>query len=237
MAAYMQTVALLARKGGAGKTTCAIHMGALAQAGGQRVLFFDLDPQRSLATWWQSRAADTPPLIETDPARLADLLGEADREGYDLAVVDTPPAVTFDTARVAALASLVLIPLRPSILDIYAVESTAAVVRTTRTPAILVLNACMPPTGAGEAPTTLEARAALKGMTLPVAATALAQRMDYARALNSGEAVTEFAPASKAAAEITRLWHEVHQEMSHDPQTDRSRRCDGEEARAGAAGA
>lgn len=47
-------------------------------------------------------------------------------------------------------------------------------------------------------------------MATPVAATALAQRMDYARALNSGEAVTEFAPASKAAAEITRLWHEVH---------------------------
>jgi chromosome partitioning protein len=158
----MKIVALLARKGGAGKTTCAIHMGALAQADGQRVLFFDLDPQRSLATWWQSRTAATPPLVETDANRLADLLGEADHEGFDLAVVDTPPAVTFDTARVAALASLVLIPLRPSILDIYAVESTAAVVRTTQARALLVLNACMPPTGAGEAPTTVEARTALK---------------------------------------------------------------------------
>jgi chromosome partitioning protein len=237
MAAYMNTVALLARKGGAGKTTCAIHMGALAQAAGQRVLFFDLDPQRSLATWWQSRTADMPPLIETDAGRLAALLEDAAREGYDLAVVDTPPAVTFDTARVAALASLVLIPLRPSILDIYAVESTAAVVQTAKAKALLVLNACMPPTGAGEAPTTTEARTALKGMALPVAATALAQRMDYTRALNNGEAVTEFAPASKAAAEITRLWREVHQEMSDDPQTDRSRRSDGEEATAGATSA
>ena len=49
---------------------------------------------------------------------------------------------------------------------------------------------------------------------LPVAAASLAQRIDFTRALNSGEAVSEFAPASKAAAEMQRLWHEVQQEMS-----------------------
>jgi Flp pilus assembly CpaE family ATPase len=38
--------------------------------------------------------------------------------------------------------------------------------------------------------------------------------MDFTRALNSGEAVNEFAPASKAAAEMRRLWREVQQEMS-----------------------
>ena len=45
----MQVLSLLARKGGAGKTTAAIHMGVQAQATGRRVLFVDLDPQRSLA--------------------------------------------------------------------------------------------------------------------------------------------------------------------------------------------
>jgi chromosome partitioning protein len=210
----MKTIALLARKGGSGKTTCAIHMGVLAQAGGLRVMFFDLDPQRSLAAWWQSRAASTPPLVETDARRLPELLREASGEGYDLAVVDTPPAVTFDTAQVAGAADLVLIPLRPSILDIYSVEGTAAVVKATNTRALLVLNACMPPTTAGELGTTAEARTALAGMGLPVAAASLAQRIDFTRALNSGEAVSEFAPASKAAAEMQRLWHEVREEMS-----------------------
>lgn len=210
----MKTVALLARKGGAGKTTCAIHTAALAQHDGQRVLLFDLDPQRSLAAWWRSRAAATPGLIETDAKRLPGLLREAEREGYDLAVVDTPPAVTFDTARVAAEVDLVLVPLRPSILDILAVESTAAVVNTaSRARTLLVLNACMPPTLGGEAPTTIEARTALADMGLPVAAAALAQRLDFTRALNSGEAVNEFAPASRAAAEVARLWQEIQQEM------------------------
>ena len=97
---------MLARKGGVGKTTCAIHMGVLAQAAGQKVVLFDLDPQRSLTVWWRSRAAETPVLVELDARRLRDMLKVASTEGYDLAVVDTPPAVTFDTAQVAAAVDL-----------------------------------------------------------------------------------------------------------------------------------
>lgn len=210
----MRTIALLARKGGAGKTTIAIHMGVLAQATGRRVLFFDLDPQRSLAQWWHSRAAETPPLIETDARRLPELLHEASSEGYEVAVIDTPPAVTFDTAQVAVVADLVLIPLRPSILDVYSVEGTATVVKASKRPALLVLNACIAPTIGGEAATTREARTALAGLSLPVAEASLSQRLDFTRALNSGEAVTEFAPASRAAAEMERLWREVQKEIT-----------------------
>jgi chromosome partitioning protein len=210
----MKSVALLARKGGVGKTTCAIHMGVLAQAAGSKVAFIDLDPQRSLTAWWRSRAADTPILIESDARRLGEVLRVAAAEGYDLAVIDTPPAVTFDTAQVAAAVDLVLIPLRPSILDIYAVESTAEVVKAAKAEALLVLNACYPPQGIGEAPTTVEARKAMEGMSLPVAKASLSQRMDFTRALNDGEAVNEFAPGSKAALEAERLWREVQRRLS-----------------------
>jgi len=209
----MNTVALLARKGGAGKTTCAIHMGVLAQQSGLRVLFFDLDPQRSLSTWWQSRAAETPGLIETDARRLPELLKVAKADGYDLAMVDTPPAVTFDTTRVASAADLVLIPLRPSILDIYAVTSTVEVVRATGTPSLMVLNACPAPRGDQEAATTVEARKALVGMPADLATASLAQRIDYTRALNGGEAVNEFAPGSKAAQETQQLWAEIQERL------------------------
>jgi chromosome partitioning protein len=209
----MKSVALLARKGGSGKTTCAIHMGVLAQAAGLKVAFIDLDPQRSLTAWWRSRAAETPVLLESDARRLPDILAAAAAGGFDLAVIDTPPAVTFETAKVASAVNLVLIPLRPSILDIYAVESTAEVVLSTKTPALLVLNACIPPREVGEAPTTTEARKALGGIAIPVAEASLSQRMDYTRALNDGEAVNEFAPESKAATEMDRLWREVQRRL------------------------
>jgi hypothetical protein len=44
---------------------------------------------------------------------------------------------------------------------------------------------------------------------VPLAEASLAQRMDYTRALNEGAAVNEFAPASRAAGEMSRLWAEV----------------------------
>jgi chromosome partitioning protein len=211
----MKSIALLARKGGTGKSTIAIHMGVLAQAEGLKVAFIDLDPQRSLTAWWRSRDGRPPVLLESDARRpLADVLGVAAAEGYDLTVIDTPPAVTFETAKVASIVDLVLIPLRPSILDIYAVESTAEVVKATRTPGLLVLNSCLPPKETGEAPTTTEARTALAGIPLPVAEASISQRMDYTRALNDGEAVNEFAPGSKAAIEMERLWREVHRRLS-----------------------
>jgi chromosome partitioning protein len=210
----MKSVALLARKGGTGKTTCAIHLGVLAQADGQKVAFVDLDPQRSLTAWWDSRSAGTPILLKSDARRLGDVLSVAAAEGYDLIIIDTPPAVTFETAKVAGAVDLVLIPLRASILDIYAVGSTVEVVKATRTPGLLVLNSCLPPKEAGEAPTTAEARKALEGLDMPVAEASISQRMDYTRALNDGEAVNESAPGSKAAIEMERLWREVQRRLS-----------------------
>ena len=100
-------------------------------------------------------------------------------------------------ARVAAAADLVLVPLRPSILDIRAVDSTAAVVTASKK-ALLVLNACQPAQMLGDASATLYARKALLvGLGVPVAATSLAHRVDYQRALNDGEAVNEFAPDNR----------------------------------------
>ncbi len=209
----MKTVALLARKGGTGKTSVAIHMGVLAEAAGRKVTFLDLDPQKSLTEWWNGRIHSTPNLIAGDVRQLPALLKVASDGGFDLTIIDTPPAVSFETALVAATADLVLIPLRPSILDIRAVDSTAAIVRSSKTRALLVLNACLPPQMLGEASATLDARKALEALEMPVAATSLAQRVDYQRALNDGEAVNEFAPDSRAAAEMKRLWAEVEQEL------------------------
>jgi len=205
----MHVLALLARKGGAGKTTLAVHLGVQAQASGRRVLFCDLDPQRSLGGWWRLRQAASPALVETDAARLQGVIEAARADGVDLVVIDSPPSVTFDTLRVAGLADLVVIPLRPSILDIQAVGGTVEAVRGTGTLARMVLNACPAPRGMAEAAVTLDARKALAGYGVPVAEAAIADRRDFARALNGGEAVSEFAPASKAAAEIHQLWQEI----------------------------
>ena len=62
----MPSIALLAQKGGAGKTTLAVHLAVIAGPG---TLLADLDPQRSAAGWWESRDADYPGLAVGEAAR------------------------------------------------------------------------------------------------------------------------------------------------------------------------
>ena len=205
----MKTLALLARKGGAGKTTLAIHLAVIAARAGKRVLLVDTDPQRSAAAWWRSRPADVPELVETDATKLPAVLAAAEEAGVDLVVVDTRPSVEADTGTVAKLADLVLIPTRPAILDLRAIAETVRTVRNTKTAAVIVLNATPAGrvgVGVREAGITLEARRALQAYDVPVAPVAITNRADLAHALTGGLAINEFAPRSKGAAELNQLF-------------------------------
>lgn len=201
----MKTLAILSQKGGAGKSTLAVHLAVLAQGEGKRVLLVDTDPQRSTAGWWHSRQAETPELVESAVDDLPRVLAAAKADGVDLVVVDTAPHSERGTATAARLADLVLIPCRPGILDLRAVGSTSDIAKATKARAAIVLNAC-PPGRDGDASITREARTALAEYGLPVVGPAIAQRAALAHALIDGRAVTEFEADGKAAAEIEALW-------------------------------
>jgi chromosome partitioning protein len=218
----MKTLALLARKGGAGKTTLAIHLAVIAARAGKRVLLVDTDPQRSAAAWWRSRPADVPELVECDATKLAPVLAAAEEAGVDLVVVDSRPSVEADTGAVAKLANLVLIPTRPAILDLRAIAETVRVVMNAKKPALIVLNAT-PAARAGvrEAAITAEARRALAAYDVPVAPVAITSRADLSHALVGGLAVNEFAPNGKAAAELGELFKIVEKALWPKPRARR----------------
>lgn len=201
----MQTIALLSRKGGSGKTTLAAHLSVVASST-RRVLVIDCDPQRSLAAWWHSRGADVPELVEVEASRLREVLKSAKRDGVDVCIVDTRPSVEADTVQVAALSDLVLIPTRPAILDLRAIAGTAEVVRATHTRAFVVLNAVPAPREGVDASVTTAARVALDAYGVPVAPPALAARAAFAAALNEGLTATEMEPGGKAASELQALY-------------------------------
>ena len=84
----MRVLALASQKGGSGKTTLAGHLAVQAQrAGAGPVVLIDIDPQGSLADWWNEREAELPAFAQTTVARLANDLQVLRQQGFRLAVM------------------------------------------------------------------------------------------------------------------------------------------------------
>lgn len=229
----MKVIGLLSRKGGVGKTTLAVHLAVLAQQSGQRTLLVDLDPQGSAAAWWRAREAQTPQLVAPTPGDLRDILDAAREDGVDLAVIDARPSVEADVVHVATLADLVLVPTRPAIFDLRAILGTLDVVKGVARRSLIVLNACPPPRGAGEASIVTDARRALMAFGVPVASVAIINRTAFASAAVTGLTAPETEPDSKAAKEMRALWRIVEKELNHAKAQSVTDRRSGTEAGGG----
>ena len=198
----MKTVALLAQKGGTGKTTLALHLAVEAdRAARAPVVVIDLDPQKSAARWYRKREADRPILVDPGQRGLGDVLDICRDDGVGLVLIDTAPHALANATAAASVADLVVIPTRAGILDIEAIDQTVDIVRRVDVPAVIVLNAVRP-----RGPLTGEARQALKVYGLPVCPTAIVHRAALADALIDGRGVQELDPRGKAAAEIAAVW-------------------------------
>ncbi len=198
----MKTIAMVSQKGGAGKTTVAVHLAVCADLSGKRAAVIDIDPQASALEWHSRRQADTPEVIRAKPEQLAGLLDQARANGADLTIIDTAPHSDRAAIVAADLADLVLIPCRPAAFDVAAIGTTLGLLKLSKTTdrAAILLNA-VPPRGAQ----TEEAAAGLATLAT-VVPVRLAHRAAYSHAVNDGRSVEEFEPHGKAAEEIRALY-------------------------------
>jgi chromosome partitioning protein len=197
----MRVLAMASQKGGSGKTTLSGHLAVQAQlAGAGPVVLIDIDPQGSLADWWNEREAELPAFAHTTVARLAGDLEMLRQQGFRLAVIDTPPAITMAIQSVINVAELIVIPTRPSPHDLRAVGATVDLCERAGKPLLFVVNAATP-----KAKITYEAAVALSqhGTVAPVT---LHHRTDYAASMIDGRTVMEVDPTGRSAAEVTELW-------------------------------
>lgn len=194
----MKTIALIAQKGGVGKTTIAVN---LAVTAGMSTVLFDLDPQESAVMWADRRKSDSPHVEFLTERRLSEGLRVAKQEQYDLAIIDTPPAAGPQAYTAAQAANLVLIPCRPSLIDLDAIRRTAQLIKSAAVPAFVIFN-----TAPHSATTLLEdARAIVEGAGLSVCPVILRERSVYRGSWPVGRTVVELEPNSKAAQEINKL--------------------------------
>ncbi len=202
----MKNIAIVARKGGSGKTTVAVNLAIAAHRRGYGVQLADTDPQGSAAEVMKVRTAEGPQVLRLSGGELFRLQKAGPDGRAETTILDTPAASEDAIGHAIALAHLSLLVVRPTFLDIAATLQTAQVLRRLRKPGLIVLNQAPVTRGGVEPPAVKRALEALRLMQLPVAPVILRSRALYQTTLATGQSVEELAPGNPAAEEIAALW-------------------------------
>jgi len=118
-----EIIAITQQKGGVGKSTIAMHLGAAFHEMGKQVLVVDADGQNTLVHW-ASASAEGEAGIPFPVVNLSEAGGQIHREirkfidNYDIIIVDCPPSITEKVSGVILLAaSVAVIPTSSSPAD------------------------------------------------------------------------------------------------------------------------
>ena len=207
--AHILTIAQ--QKGGSGKTTLAVTLAVTWARLGARVAVLDTDPQGSLGRWFRTRrqALDDPGLdFATASAWGVGYECEKLARTCDLVIVDTPPKVDSDLRPALREASLVLVPVAGSHVDLWATEGVLEMAERLGKPALIVLNRMASGTRLAE-----EVAVRAGALSVPVAAGRLGNRVAFAETLGQGRAVGETG-ASPARREAEALAAEILARLS-----------------------
>jgi chromosome partitioning protein len=210
----MHILMLAKEKGGAGASTLARELGVLAAAGGQRVVFIDLDPQASLSKWWNRRTAGAegepnPALAAPTPDQLFAVLHQLrDADAADLVIIDVPPSVHSFLLGVMRAADFILVPSRPTSDDFDALPAVVAMIEQSGKRYAFAITQAPPGRrirAVDEAIPILARQGRVAGV--------LRFRTAFPTAAAAGQTTTEFEPEGKAAAEVRELWDFIAGEL------------------------
>lgn len=214
----MKTLAVMSRKGGAGKTTVAVNLMLAARAMGVRAVLADADPMRSAHEVLKGRDEAPALLFETSASKLFALAEACRRGGAELLIIDTPAAPEADVAEAVKVADLCLAVSRPTYLDLAAAVLSVAVIQRLGREGVIVLNQCPPARAGVEPPAVLKAFEALRFANLPVAPTAVRSRLVYQTAFAQGRSVLEIDADGAAAREVRTLFGQVWRRLNGERQ-------------------
>jgi chromosome partitioning protein len=198
-----KVVVLAASKGGPGKTTLAAALAVRACQESQGVALIDLDPQQSLARWWELRGAWKHPELIADVEVPSAGVETARGKGCDWVFIDTPPGFLSTIEAAIGVANLVLVPVRASALDVEAVAPVVELCQAQNVPFAFVINQA-------EARWKMtESAANFLGNYGKVLEEFVSYRKPYITGMTLGQTGPEVENDGKCSAEINALWRVV----------------------------
>lgn len=197
----MNVVVLAATKGGVGKTTLASALSVRAAEESKRVALIDLDPQESLASWWERRGSTGNPKLFENVEATAEAIELLMSRGFEWVFIDTPPGGLKFTEPAIAAADIVLIPTRASALDVEAVDVVVELCRARHKPFAFIINHANP-----QWKLTKSTAAYLRSSGHTVLDQFVAYRMAYIAAMTLGKSGPEVERDGAARGEIDALW-------------------------------
>lgn len=208
MAGRVITVAQ--QKGGAGKTTLVAHLAIAFRQNGNSVATVDIDPQASLTRWFEARRAHKGNAIDITHSQITGwrTAGEVEKlaRSHDVVVIDSPPHAETEARLAVRAATLVIVPVQPSPMDVWATTPTLEMAKQERVRALIVLNRVPPRAKLADA-----LIAKMTELGVDVAETQIGNRVSFAAALLDGHSVTETDKGTRAAEEMRALAAEVLQ--------------------------
>ena len=195
-------LAVLAHKGGVGKSTLTRSLAVQGLLAGLKVAIIDTDTDQYTTFKWSLRRTESvPEVVRLGERTVKDIVTELKNRGAQLIVIDTPPHSRPIINLAAEEADAALIVTQPYQDDVQEVATSAAILQRLNKPAGIVLN---------NTPTRAAAvalgRAALALVPLPTCPTTVTHLMTHPYASAEGLTAQEREPNSKAARELAEIW-------------------------------
>lgn len=201
-------------KGGVGKSTVTQNLAVCFAHKGYKTCIVDTDYELQTSTKWAAERPDDLPAVPTFAVKNDELSKRvvALKKDFDYVIIDGTPALFELSTRAIILSDVVILPILPSIADIWTLEKFMSGYEEARSAkesmgatvtAYVLLNKFNENLNLDK-----EAVEVLKGFDIPVLASTLATRIAYREVMPQGRGVIEYRD-KKAKEEMTSLANEL----------------------------